>query len=102
MSPHRGRKPNEARELARLMAAPTFSDHACHHCGGHMYYTSSGACVQCSINRGKQRYAENRAAISAQDHARYERRKLLAGGGSQSGGANDAATSFDHDPLFDD
>jgi len=71
----RGRGQNHPRDEARTFGAATFEAPACL-CGCTSRYTSSGACVDCSIARGKARYTgSNRETIIAQDAARYQRRK---------------------------
>jgi hypothetical protein len=58
------------------MGASTFSTGTPCICGDDLHYTSSGACVTCSIARGKERYTQNRVEIAACDAARYQKRKL--------------------------
>ena len=76
----RGRKPNHARNFARLVNALTFTSATACICGCFEHYTSSGACVECSIDRGKVRYATHKDEIAAKDAARYQRKKATRGG----------------------
>ena len=72
----RGRKPNLSRRAARESGALTFTSLVPCICGCDQCYTSSAACVECSIARGRDRYVNHREQIVAQDAARYQRRKL--------------------------
>jgi len=73
----RGRPPNVARAAAREAGTETYIGPECI-CGCTARYTSSGACIDCSIARGKLRYQNNRGHVRILDAARYQRRKQNA------------------------
>lgn len=75
----RGRPPNLLRAAARKAKQKTYIEqNPCAVCGTNLRYTSNTACVACSIERGKAKYAAldeaQKAAHKASDHARYLRR----------------------------
>lgn len=75
----RGRPPNLRRNESRDAGLKTYfdSDHPCW-CGCETKYTKNAACVDCLIEKGKQRYARLEGAAlderKRKDHARYEAR----------------------------
>jgi hypothetical protein len=73
--PRRGRRPNLARDTARILGDRTFTcDPPCI-CGCDQRYTSSGECVDCSNWRGSTRYRNHKDEIAAKARERYLRNK---------------------------
>lgn len=75
----RGRAPNIPRAEARTAGLKTYADgRLCLLCGCPAKYTSNAQCVDCTIQKGRERYAalEPRAlaALKAKDRERYLRR----------------------------
>lgn len=71
----RGRPPNVPRNEARAAGLRTYTDPEGCWCGGTARYTSNAQCVDCSIAKGRARYAAldeaGLAELKAADHARY-------------------------------
>jgi hypothetical protein len=72
----RGRPINPLRDAARISGEKFYADDAdCILCGTNKHYSVNGACVACTIERGKAKYAAlddgAKAAHAARDHERY-------------------------------
>lgn len=73
----RGRPPNPPRNEARAAGLKVYVDPTPCFCGSIRRYTSNAQCVDCSIAKGRARYAsldeQALAKQKARDHARYLR-----------------------------
>lgn len=74
----RGRAPNIPRAEARTAGLKTYADGRLCLCGCASKYTSNAQCVECTILKGRERYAalgeRALAALKAKDRERYLRR----------------------------